>query len=63
MNEVKFLINLRDNFEIFFADKLLEALNMLLSNKFGKLFDDLKHGISKVYEYFKKWIDLPLIIC
>ncbi|CAG8503312.1 2581_t:CDS:2 [Gigaspora margarita] len=51
----------------FFSDKLLGAIDVLPSDEFKQLFNELEHGITKTYEYFEKWIDswlyLPLIIC
>ncbi|GBC05120.1 hypothetical protein RclHR1_06040011 [Rhizophagus clarus] len=62
-----FLGDLKDNFEMFFADELLEAIDTLSSDEFEKLFDGLENGINKTYEYFEKWMNswlhLPLVIC
>ncbi|RIB29969.1 hypothetical protein C2G38_2027258 [Gigaspora rosea] len=52
-------------------DKLIklppEAIDLLPSNEFEKLFDDLERGVNKAYEYFEKWMNswlhLPLTIC
>ncbi|RIB03307.1 hypothetical protein C2G38_2123347, partial [Gigaspora rosea] len=52
----KFLENLKDNFELFFSDELLEAIDLLP-----------KRGVNKAYEYFERWMNswlhLPLTIC
>ncbi|RIB26291.1 hypothetical protein C2G38_2030320 [Gigaspora rosea] len=62
----KYLKNIKDNFEAFFAE-LLEAIDILPSDEFEQLFDELERAITKSYEYFEKWMDswlhLPLIIC
>ncbi len=63
----KFLQNIAKNFEMFFADELLEALDVLSSEEFGVLFDNLEKGIIKALEYFEKWflpwLHLPLVVC
>ncbi|CAG8502880.1 9226_t:CDS:2 [Gigaspora margarita] len=62
-----YLKNIKDNFEMFFADELLEAIDILPSNEFEQMFNNLEHGISKAYEFFEKWMEqwlhLPLVIC
>ncbi|RIB20258.1 hypothetical protein C2G38_2035381 [Gigaspora rosea] len=52
----RFLQNIVKNFEMFFADKLLEALDTLSNEEFGILFDSLEKGISKALNYFEKWV-------
>jgi hypothetical protein len=41
---------------MFFSNKLLDAINLLSNDKFGKLFENLKKGISEAFEYFIKWM-------
>ncbi|CAG8820025.1 12905_t:CDS:2 [Gigaspora margarita] len=46
-----------NNIEMFFADKLLEAINVLSSNEFEQIFNKLEYRMNKVYEHFEKWIE------
>ncbi|RIB30907.1 hypothetical protein C2G38_2151499 [Gigaspora rosea] len=46
--------NSSNNFEAFFANELIEAIDVLPSDEFEQLFDELEHGITKSYEYFEK---------
>ncbi|CAI2194552.1 7418_t:CDS:2, partial [Funneliformis geosporum] len=61
-----FLGNLKNNVEMFFADELSEAIEILSNDEFRELFNGLENGINKAYEYFEKWLDpwlhLPLVI-
>ncbi|CAB5207347.1 unnamed protein product [Rhizophagus irregularis] len=63
----KFLQNLVENFEMFFADELSGAVDALSSEEFGVFFDNLEKGINKALEHFEKWflswLHLPLVIC
>ena len=43
---------------MFFADELLEFIETLPNDEFEELFNNLKNGINKAYEYFEKWFDL-----
>lgn len=55
------------NFEMFFVDELLEALDAQSSEEFRLFFNDLEQGIVKALEHFEKWflswLHLPLVVC
>ncbi|CAG8712898.1 4985_t:CDS:1, partial [Ambispora leptoticha] len=63
----KFLKDVAMNFEMFFANELLEALESLSNEEFGTFFNDLELEINKALEYFEKWflswLHLPLVVC
>src|SRR6185437_4008495 len=63
----KFFQDIAKNFDMFFADELLEALDNLSSKEFGILFDNLEKGINKALDHFEKWLSpwlhLPLVVC
>ncbi|CAG8568528.1 3771_t:CDS:2 [Ambispora leptoticha] len=63
----KFLQDIAMNFETFFANELLEALDALPSEEFGIFFNDLEQGIVQALEHFNKWflswLHLPLVVC
>ncbi|CAG8810224.1 46093_t:CDS:2 [Gigaspora margarita] len=52
----KFLQGRAENFEMFFADELLEALDNLSSDEFGIFFYDLEKGINETLNYFEKMV-------
>ncbi|RIB26422.1 hypothetical protein C2G38_2163516 [Gigaspora rosea] len=62
-----FLEELVKNYEMFFSDELLEALDNLTSEEFGSFFNDLENGIIKALKHFEKWLlpwlHLPLVVC
>ncbi|RIB27756.1 hypothetical protein C2G38_1694737 [Gigaspora rosea] len=51
----KFLQELTKNFEIFFSDELLEALDNFTSEEFGIFFNSLEKEIIKSLKYYEKW--------
>ena len=63
----EFLQSLINNFDMFFSDQLLEAMDLLSNEEFGILFNSLEHGITKALESFQKWfsqwLHLPLTVC
>jgi hypothetical protein len=63
----EFLKNLTNNFDMFFSDQLLEAANLLSSEEFEILFNNLEHGIMEALNHFEKWLlqwlHLPLSVC
>lgn len=63
----EFLQEVAKNFEMFFANELLEALDALTSEEYGILFENLEKGITKALDYFEKWLSpwlhLPLVVC
>ncbi|RIB15105.1 hypothetical protein C2G38_2143741 [Gigaspora rosea] len=63
----RFFQEVAKNFEMFFADELLEALETLSSEEFGVFFEDLEKGINKALNHFEKWfapwLHLPLVVC
>ncbi|RIB05764.1 hypothetical protein C2G38_2218753 [Gigaspora rosea] len=64
---LNFLIEMKTNFYIFFADDLHEALNILSEQEFEVLVEQLECGLEKAIESYKKWLTpwyhLPLSIC
>ncbi|RIB18709.1 hypothetical protein C2G38_2309564 [Gigaspora rosea] len=64
---LNFLIEMKANFYIFFADELHEALNILSEQEFEVLVEQLECGLEKAIESYKKWMtpwyNLPLSIC
>ena len=62
-----FLQNLTTDFDMFFSDQLLEAVDLLSNEEFETLFDNLEHGITSALESFQKWfsqwLHLPLATC
>ncbi|PKC55071.1 hypothetical protein RhiirA1_504521 [Rhizophagus irregularis] len=62
-----YLETIKNNVEMFFADELSEAVEILSNDEFEELFNNLENGINTAYEYFEKWLDawlhLPLAIC
>ncbi|RIB24662.1 hypothetical protein C2G38_2139166 [Gigaspora rosea] len=63
----RFFQEVAKNFEMFFADELLEALETLSSEEFGVFFEDLEKGINKALNHFEKWfapwLHLSLVVC
>ena len=63
----EFLQSLINNFDMFFSDQLLEAVDLLSDEEFETLFDNLEHGITSALESFQKWfsqwLHLPLATC
>ncbi|RIA91712.1 hypothetical protein C1645_821640 [Glomus cerebriforme] len=43
---INYLNNIKENHNLFFAEELLEAVDSLDAEQFGKIFDDLKRGDS-----------------
>lgn len=64
---LEFLKNLKNNFDMFFSDQLLEAVDLLSNEEFDNLFNNLELGILAALEHFEKWLlqwlHLPLAIC
>ncbi|CAB5182836.1 unnamed protein product [Rhizophagus irregularis] len=64
---VQFMVGQDPNLQMFFADELSEAVEILSNDEFEELFNNLENGINTAYEYFEKWLDawlhLPLAIC
>lgn len=64
---MEYLKNIKDNFETFFSDELLDAVDSLSNDEFRNLFANLEKGITMALEYFTKWMSqwlhLPLIVC
>ncbi|CAB4380068.1 unnamed protein product [Rhizophagus irregularis] len=67
MEWINYLNNIKENFDSFFAEELLEAVDSLEAEQFGEIFDGLNSGMQKAFDHFKKWMDpwchLPLSIC
>ncbi|RIB13682.1 hypothetical protein C2G38_2324984, partial [Gigaspora rosea] len=62
-----FLTDATNNFDIFFSEELLEALELLNEIEFGETFNSLEKGMKKALLHFEKWIvqwlKLPLSVC
>ncbi|CAG8692292.1 8970_t:CDS:2, partial [Funneliformis mosseae] len=51
---VNYLNDIKENFNIFFAEELLEAVDYLDSEQFGEIFENLNNGMQKAFDHFKK---------
>ncbi|CAG8558176.1 6773_t:CDS:2 [Gigaspora margarita] len=64
---LNYLIEMKNNHYMFFANELNEALNLLNEQEFEKIIQDLERGLDKAIEHYKKWMmpwyHLPLSIC
>ncbi|KAF0548853.1 zinc finger mym-type protein 1-like protein: PROVISIONAL [Gigaspora margarita] len=61
------LDDIRKNFDLFFADELLEAVELLDEEQFKEIFNYLENRIQKAFDQFTKiitaWCHLLLSIC
>ncbi|RIB25708.1 hypothetical protein C2G38_2165211 [Gigaspora rosea] len=58
---------MKNNYYMFFANKLNEVLDLLNEQEFEKIIQNLEQGLEKAIEHYKKWMmlwyHLPLSIC